>query len=160
MNDKKEKTSEKIKHFRKIKNISQEQLAELSGINVSTIKKYECGFRNPKPDQLLKIASALGISINAFVSFDITSISDVLSLLVKLDEQTDMDFDYKKDTDGKIIPETISLSFSDQKINEALKLYLQLKKAHQKEDMADENSAHPHNEYSYLVDELLMNIEK
>ena len=32
---------------------------------------YEYGIRNPKPDQLLKIANALGISINIFMDFDI-----------------------------------------------------------------------------------------
>ena len=52
--------SEKIKKFRKIKNISQEELALRSVINLSTIKKYECGLRNPKPEQLMKIATTLG----------------------------------------------------------------------------------------------------
>ena len=57
-------TGEKIKYFRNMRGISQETLGQLSGINSATIKKYEYGIRNPKPDQLLKIANALGISIN------------------------------------------------------------------------------------------------
>ena len=36
---------EKMKRYRKLRNMSQEELSEASGINVSTIKKYECGFR-------------------------------------------------------------------------------------------------------------------
>ena len=36
--------------FREFKGYSQIQLAELSGINVGTIRKYELGIRNPKPD--------------------------------------------------------------------------------------------------------------
>ena len=56
-------TGEKIKYFRNMRGISQETLGQLSGINSATIKKYEYGIRNPKPDQLLKIANALGISI-------------------------------------------------------------------------------------------------
>ena len=64
-------TGEKIKHFRNLRCISQETLGQLSGINSATIKKYEYGIRNPKPDQLLKIANALGISINVFMDFDI-----------------------------------------------------------------------------------------
>ena len=52
---------------------------------------------NPRPDQLLKIASALGISINIFMDFDIETVSDVLSLLLKMDEQLDMDFEAEKD---------------------------------------------------------------
>jgi hypothetical protein len=41
--------------------------------------------RNSKPDQLLKIANAPGISINIFIDFDIETVSDILSLLFKLD---------------------------------------------------------------------------
>ena len=86
-------TGEKIKHFRNLRGISQETLGQLSGINSATIKKYEYGIRNPKPDQLLKIANALGISINVFMDFDIETVSDVLSLILKMDEQLDMNFE-------------------------------------------------------------------
>lgn len=64
-------TGEKIKHIRNLRGISQETLGQLSGINSATIKKYEYGIRNPKPGQLLKIANALGISINVFTDYDI-----------------------------------------------------------------------------------------
>ena len=40
----------KIRAFREFRGYSQIQLAELSGINVGTIRKYELGIRNPKPD--------------------------------------------------------------------------------------------------------------
>jgi transcriptional regulator with XRE-family HTH domain len=83
-----ESIAEKIKRYRKLKDMSQDELSRLSGINVSTIKKYECGLRNPKPDQLLKIASALGVSVNSFLSYDITSLSDILCLIVKLHKET------------------------------------------------------------------------
>ena len=92
---------EKIKYYRNIRGISQEMLGNLSGINPATIKKYEYGIRNPKPDQLLKITNALGISINLFMDFDIETVSDVLSLLFKLDEQVDMNFDAEKDENGE-----------------------------------------------------------
>ena len=93
-------TGEKIKYFRNMRGISQETLGQLSGINSATIKKYEYGIRNPKPDQLLKIANALGISINIFMDFDIETVSDVLSLLFKLDDQIDMKFEADKDDEG------------------------------------------------------------
>ncbi|MCR2051200.1 helix-turn-helix domain-containing protein [Acetatifactor muris] len=86
-------TGKKIKHFRNLRSISQKTLGQLSGINSATIKKYEYGIRNPKPDQLLKIANALGISINVFMDFDIETVSDVLSLILKMDEQLDMNFE-------------------------------------------------------------------
>lgn len=105
--------------------MSQEELSTLSGINISTIKKYEGGARNPKPDQLLKITNALGISINAIMEFKLTTISDVISLLMRMDEQTDMNWTGQKDADGNYIPSTISLSFNDTKLNEALSSYMQ-----------------------------------
>ena len=54
----------KIRAFREFRGYSQIQLAELSGINVGTIRKYELGIRNPKPDQLEKIATALGLNVS------------------------------------------------------------------------------------------------
>ena len=46
---------EKIKTFRNIRGISQNMLGQLAGIGGTTIRKYELGSRNPKPDQLLKL---------------------------------------------------------------------------------------------------------
>ena len=56
----------KIRAYREFRGYSQIQLAELSGINVGTIRKYELGIRNPKPDQLEKIATALGLNVSDF----------------------------------------------------------------------------------------------
>ena len=119
--------ADKIRTFRKEQNMSQDDLATKSGINVSTIKKYEIGDRKPKLDQLLKIASALGVSINEFLTFEISTIGDVLSILMRLDEQTDMDRTGKKDENGDYIPDSISFSFSNDSINNALAAYLAYK---------------------------------
>lgn len=127
MPDKINEIAEKIKKYRKIRNMSQDMLAESSGINVSMIKKYECGIRHPKPEQLLKISNALGISINALYSHEINTISDVITLLIKLDEQTSLNISGVKDESGKYIPKSISLSFDDENINEALSKYLTYK---------------------------------
>ena len=117
-------TGEKIKHFRNLRGISQETLGQLSGINSATIKKYEYGIRNPKPDQLMKIANALGISINVFMDFDIETVSDVLSLILKMDEQLDMNFEAEKDEDGSFIPSTIKISFQNSLLNHKLGVYM------------------------------------
>ena len=124
MPDKTNEIAEKIKKYRKVKNMSQDMLADASGINVSMIKKYECGIRNPKPEQLLKIANALGISINALYSHDINTVSDVITLLMKLHEQTALNITGSKDKSGDYIPESIRLSFDDDNINKALAQYL------------------------------------
>ena len=61
----------KIRAYREFRGLNQIQLAELSGINVGTIRKYELGLRNPKPEQLERIASALGLNVSIFLDFNI-----------------------------------------------------------------------------------------
>ena len=39
----------KIQKYRKLKDMTQDELSKQSGIYLSTIKKYESGERNPKP---------------------------------------------------------------------------------------------------------------
>ena len=75
------------------------------------IAKYESDERKPKPEQLLKISQALGISINVFMDFDIHTVSDLLSLIFKMNEQLDLNFNSQKDSNGNILPDTLTLSF-------------------------------------------------
>ena len=81
---------EKIRAYREFRGLNQIQLADLSGINVGTIRKYELGLRNPKPDQLEKIASALGLNVSVFLDFNIETVGDVLSLLFAIDDSVDL----------------------------------------------------------------------
>lgn len=77
-----------IKKFRKYRNITQKQLGEKSGINETQIRKYEINSRNPKKEQLNKLASALNINKFEFFEFDDTlTMSDLITLLFKLDEK-------------------------------------------------------------------------
>ena len=87
----------KIQKYRKLKDMTQDELSKQSGIYLSTIKKYENGERNPKPDQLQKIAEALGISVTVFLDYDINTVSDVLSLVMKLNEQSSLKISADKD---------------------------------------------------------------
>ena len=80
-----------------------QKLSTLSGINVSTIKKYECGYRNPKPEQLVKIANALNVSVLVFLSFDLTTTSDILALLIKLAENSDLEIECQKDNSDNYV---------------------------------------------------------
>ncbi len=80
----------KIRAFREFRGYSQIQLAELSGINVGTIRKYELGIRNPKPDQLEKIATALGLNVSVFLDFNIETVGDVLSILFAIDDSVNL----------------------------------------------------------------------
>jgi transcriptional regulator with XRE-family HTH domain len=54
-------TGSLIREYRKMKGWSQKRLSQESGVNESSIKQYELGTRNPKPETLQKIAEALEI---------------------------------------------------------------------------------------------------
>lgn len=119
---------EKIKTFRNIREISQNMLSKLVGIDGTTIRKYELGSRNSKPNQLLKISNALGVNINVFTDFDIKTASDVLTLLFKMDEQLDMEISRDNDADGNLIPKTIYIRFKHPVINDQLAKFSKTKK--------------------------------
>lgn len=89
-----------------------------SGINGTTIFKYELGSRNLKPDQLLKIANDLGVSIHVFTDFDIETASDVPTLLFKIDGQIYLRIN--GDKNGNLIPETTYIHFKHLAINDRL----------------------------------------
>ena len=58
----------KIKAVRKAKGLTQDQLAQKSGVATMTIRRYETGKRQPHLEQLQKIADALEIPIAFFAS--------------------------------------------------------------------------------------------
>lgn len=52
-----------IKKRREILKVSQENLAELSGVGLRTIKHFESGKGNPSVNTLHKLAEVLGLEI-------------------------------------------------------------------------------------------------
>ncbi len=150
---------EKIKTYRTMRGISQKMLGELAGgINEVTIRKYEAGDRNPKPDQLLKIANALGISINLFMDFDIETVSDVLSLIFKMDEQIDVEFQGKKNSKGEYDPKTLSIMFNNPAINKKLATWARTRDLVQKTiDSRDEFTTDK--EYETALSEMMHDAE-
>ena len=87
----------KKKYFRILHGFTQDQLVQATGFGISTLQKYESDEQKPKPEQLLKISQALGISINVFMDFDIHTVSDLLSLIFKMNEQLDLNFNAEED---------------------------------------------------------------
>ena len=55
--------SKKIIHFRKLRGITQETLAEATGLNVRTIQRIEAGEVDPRLFTIKSIAEALGVDI-------------------------------------------------------------------------------------------------
>lgn len=54
---------EQIKERRKVLAISQETLAEISGVGLRTLKQFESGKGNPTFETLQKLCDALGLEI-------------------------------------------------------------------------------------------------
>ena len=108
----------KIRAYREFRRFSQIQLAELSGINVGTIRKYELGIRNPKPEQLEKIATALELNVSVFLDFNIETVGDVLSLLFAIDDSVNLSL--SETEDQKII-----LDFDNPMMQDFLKKWCQ-----------------------------------
>lgn len=119
-------TGKKIRAYREFRGYSQIQLAELSGINVGTIRKYELGIRNPKPDQLEKIATALGLNVSVFLDFNIETVGDVLSLLFAIDDSVNLSLSETAD-------QKIALTFENAAMEDFFKKWCQFKNVYEKE---------------------------
>ena len=116
----------KIRAYREFRGYSQIQLAELSGINVGTIRKYELGIRNPKPDQLEKIATALGLNVSVFLDFNIETVGDVLSLLFSIDDSVNLSLAETPD-------QKVSLTFDNPTMQDFFRKWCQFKNVYEKE---------------------------
>ena len=87
--------SENIRYFRKERGYTQKQLSELAGIATITLQQYELEKREPKLENLQKIAEALGIPIAALLDIDETdqalnALSDFKNVDVKQTQYPDM----------------------------------------------------------------------
>lgn len=121
----------KIRAYREFRGLNQIQLAQLSGINVGTIRKYELGLRNPKPDQLEKIAAALGLNISVFLDFNIDTVGDVLSLLFAIDDAVELSLSPVV-VDGKET-DTVAFTFKDSTLQNFVKKWCEFKNVYAKD---------------------------
>ena len=63
-------TGERIRYCRQNQKKTQDQLARLSGIHPVSIRKYETNKMTPQPEQLKKIATALGVNYVALLGIE------------------------------------------------------------------------------------------
>ncbi len=115
-----------IRSYRELKGWTQIDLANASGINVNTIRKYELGIRNPKAEQVEKIADALQVNRSLFYDLNIRSVGDVMSLLFAIDEAVYLDIS-EISKDDKV---TYVFDFQDYHMREALHQWYRLKIAY------------------------------
>ncbi|MCC8097552.1 MAG: helix-turn-helix domain-containing protein, partial [Eubacterium sp.] len=110
---------EKIKFFREMRGYNLSQLGKLSKLEASTIRKYEQGERNPKPDQLAKIAAGLNLSVSIFYDLNIETAGDVASLFFLMDDKIEFIFEGKKE-DGTYDEDSVSIKFKNKSLQKFL----------------------------------------
>ena len=118
---------ERIRFCRKSSGLTQEQLAEITGIHSVSINKYEKDKMVPKPDQLSKIALALNVSTMALngsedPSFRVETIGDFMGFLFTMHHSGIMMLKGKRDKDGYIKEDTAYIE-----INPSIKRYFRIK---------------------------------
>lgn len=77
---------ENIRRYRKLRGMTQAQLAEAVGLTEGAVRHYESGIRAVKPELLESIAAALGVSVNALKDYGVENAGDLMSLLVRFED--------------------------------------------------------------------------
>ena len=102
---------QKIKRIRKMRGITQKELAVRSGLTIGQIKRYEEDSRTPKGEVIQKLSSAMDVSELALVT-DLSTKAGLLHLLFELEDVYDAEI---RSIDG-----TYSIVFKDTKKNKNL----------------------------------------
>lgn len=108
---------EKIKYCRKQIGITQDKLAELTGIHPVSVRKYETNKMQPQPPQLEKIAAALGVSYNALNGSDtaglrLETVGDLMGVLMVLCNSGILRITGERGEDKLLKDETVSIQFN------------------------------------------------
>lgn len=110
---------EKIQYCRKNRlGISQAQLAEKTGINITTIKLYENNKMIPSQSQAQKIADALGVGVGVFTepvsgwSFKLETYGDLIKLIMVFRKNRIISMNGTRGEDGRLVPSTVTFSLS------------------------------------------------
>jgi transcriptional regulator with XRE-family HTH domain len=61
---------DKLRKLRQTAGVTQDELAGRAGLPVGTVRNYEQGIRNPPWVNVVRLASALGLSCEAFTECD------------------------------------------------------------------------------------------
>jgi len=59
----------RIKHLRKAQNITQDSLAEMLNMDITSLSKIETGRNYPQPETVEKISKALGVEVGQMFTF-------------------------------------------------------------------------------------------
>ena len=108
---------ERIKYFRKERKMTQEQLAELTGIHPVSIRKYETNKMQPQIEQIERIATTLQVNANAIIGYNgaptrVDTVGDLMGLLMTLYRARVLLIVGDHDEDFSIKPETAKLTIN------------------------------------------------
>ena len=107
---------EKIKYYRKRYGLTQRELSERSGINPTTIRKYEANTMKPKLQQVQRLAEAMEIGANALFDDDVRlqceNMADFYGLMLLFLRSGLIKISGDRDEYGRIIPETMKVYIS------------------------------------------------
>lgn len=79
-------TGEKIKKYRKLRKMTQAELAGAVGLTDNAIRNYEYDYRTPNDEQLAGIAKKLDVPVAALQDYEITSAREALEALFRIEE--------------------------------------------------------------------------
>lgn len=116
----------RIRKIRKFRNMTQQQLGELIGLDNSRIRQYELNFRTPKENLLKKIAAAL--NVNEYALLNPCFNSPILSIYALFEFEEIYGFDITKS----------KLNNKDPELNELIDLWTK-KKQELKDEKIEEN---------------------
>lgn len=81
------KTGELIRRYRKMRKMTQVDLAEACGLSDSAIRNYELGNRKPSEAHMESIVRALEIAQEALLEVEVGSARKALEYLFRIDEE-------------------------------------------------------------------------
>lgn len=113
-------TGELIRKYRKMRGLTQVQLAEKCGLSDPAIRNYELGNRTPSEKHLATIAEALEVAPEALMSVSAGSSREVMHLLFKIASETGM---APVETDSGLVLTFDPSAKSAQKIESAMKAW-------------------------------------
>lgn len=102
----------RVKYFRDLRGLTQQQLADLSGTSIATVNRIENGEQNFSFDRLVAIAEALDIQVSdCFETIDDPVLSLVVRLLngLSMADRGDILFILGKFLEGKTDSRTVAL---------------------------------------------------
>lgn len=111
----------KIKFYREARGLTQAKLCQMAGISLSSLKKYEAGERGPKPSQLERIASALGVSAEILQDIHPVTDGEFLHYFITLAKTGNIQFHGNCLDDRTYDINSLSFSFNSPLLMRALK---------------------------------------